>query len=202
MLSRVASLASRQVATTMESSSIRCLSNNSFRPHRRPGKNYRGLPKPLKKAAKVKGPKEPQDISTPRPTIDFSKIRVTNADDEPLNDLSDLGPLASAAIRRLRQNNATGELDLETQLKMMDYFTSATGSTEDLVGERRALALESFEGEDRDELLAEIDRFVNQERVEYMDLPETEPITLDDMKREESGGSTAIPPNQLAHGDW
>ena len=85
----------------------------------------------------------------------------------------------------------------------LSYLVSAPGSTEYLVGERRALALETSEGEDRDALYAEIDRLVEEERIKGLDLPPTERVTLDDMRREEASGTTRIPPNQLAHhGDW
>lgn len=63
---------------------------------------------------------------------------------------------------------AVADLDVETQLKMMDYFVSAPGSTEDLVGERRALSLESWDGTDRQALQEEIDRLIHQERIEII----------------------------------
>ena len=93
-------------------------------------------------------------------------------------------------------------MDLETKLKMMDYFTSAPGSTEDLVGERRILAMETPDEQERLALMKEIDRLVEEERLNHMELPATEPITVEELEKEQSSGSTHIPHNQLAHGDW
>lgn len=182
---------------------------STFRPSRRPGKTYqsRHQPKPLKRTKPVKGPKEPNDVSRTISKIDFSKIDITDVDDEPLDDWSDLGPLMTAAIQKARHEtaasaSASGPLDVETQLKMMDYFISAPGSTEDLVGERRALSLESWDGQDRDAIEREIDRLIHQERIDYMELPELDVPTLAEMEQESGTGSNKVPTNQLAHGDW
>lgn len=177
----------------------------SFRPGRRPGKDYqsRHQSKPLKRSKKAKGPREPNDVTRPIPKIDLSSIKITNAGDEPLNDLSELGPLFSAAIQRARHEGTAGnELDVETQLKMMDFLSSAPGSTEELVGERRALSLESWDGQDRQAIDEEIKRLVEQERLDYLDLEGTDIPSQEEMDKEAAGGASGIPPNQLAHGDW
>jgi hypothetical protein len=177
--------------------------NNKFRPRRRPGKQYRGMPQALKKPRKPKGPKEPQDISVKTPMIDFSNIKITDSGEvEDMEALTDMGPLANTVIQMMQQGKYD-KLDLETQLKMMDYFTSEAGSTEDLVGERRALALGAVDGLNREQVMFEIDRLVEEERLLNMELPPTDVLTLDDLKREESaGGSGQMPANRLAHGDW
>ena len=174
----------------------------------------------------LKGPPkkggDPNDVSTKPfpPKVDFSNIRITDVnvddedgdeDDSSVNPFVD-DPLMSSAIAMLRAgSNSTAtatttmsgnELDIESQLKMMDFFTSSPGSTEDLVGARRAVALEALQDEDPDHILQKIDEIVEQERLRYMDLPPTDPITLDEMNKEAGTGSTKIPPNQLAHGDW
>ena len=202
-------------------------SMKAFRPRRTPDTDYvtsvRKATNKKKSTKGKKGPKDPNDVSTSFPKIDFSNIRITEtvdegnevvSDDPTVNPFVD-DPLMSSAIEMLRagaasrNNNSTfatttsgNELDIESQLKMMDFFTSAPGSTEDLVGARRAVALEALEGEDPDQILQKIDEIVEQERLRYMDLPPTELITLDEMNNESSTGSTRIPPNQLAHGDW
>jgi hypothetical protein len=172
---------------------------------------------------KPKGVKDPNDASRPLPKVKFSDIRITDVDDldpeegsmEPF--LSD--PLMSNAIEMLRSGAASAgasggvgrhgkvtmsgnELDIESQLKMMDFFTSAPGSTEDLVGARRAVSLEALPHEDPNAILQQIDRLVEQERLQYMDLPPTDLVTIDEMNQDATTGSTRIPPNQLAHGDW
>eukprot|EP00529_Nitzschia_sp_RCC80_P020859 CAMPEP_0113473082 /NCGR_PEP_ID=MMETSP0014_2-20120614/17855_1 /TAXON_ID=2857 /ORGANISM="Nitzschia sp." /LENGTH=401 /DNA_ID=CAMNT_0000365827 /DNA_START=282 /DNA_END=1487 /DNA_ORIENTATION=+ /assembly_acc=CAM_ASM_000159 len=187
----------------------------TFRPRRKHDNDYlMSVRKSTKKKLKGKGPKDPNDVSTPFPKVDFGNIRITDVDegDEVVSDDSTVNPfvedpLMSSAIEMLRAGtNSTAtsgnELDIESQLKMMDFFTSAPGSTEDLVGSRRAVALEALEGEDPDQILQKIDEIVEQERLRYMDLPPTELITQAEMEKEASTGSTKIPPNQLAHGDW
>mmetsp|Transcript_3608 Transcript_3608/g.6783 ORF Transcript_3608/g.6783 Transcript_3608/m.6783 type:complete len:392 (+) Transcript_3608:3-1178(+) len=189
---------------------------SSFRPRRVPGKDYFRSHQKQKltgKPKKIKGPKEPFDVSTPLPQIDLSQMKITDVEDgedgdmEPM-DWSDLEPLMGDAIRSLRaqaqpnSGRAAMENDVEAQLRMMDFFTSAPGSTEDLVGARRAVALEAFEGEDTDAIMEDIDRLVDKERIDYMDLPPTDPISLEDLQKDANKGASQIPPNQLAHGPW
>jgi len=151
----------------------------------------------------VKGPKEPFDISRPIPKVDFSNITVTDTeeDDEDVDDLSAFGPMMKAALQKARYDGAT-DLDAETYLKMMDYFSAAPGSTEDLVGERRVLALESWDGTDRQAIQDEIDRLVEKERLDYLELPKSEIPDLSAMEQASRGGNSRVPPNQLAHGTW
>lgn len=191
-----------------------------FRPRRTPNQDYlRSVTRPSKlvQPKKEKGPREPNDISTPLPRVDLSNIAITDVAAEDLEEGDDVfwqDPLMAGAVQMLKAEASTGNtstsnnkrsghaLDIEGQLRMMDFFTSAQGSTEDLVGSRRAAALEAYQGEDPDDVLRRIDELVHQERIDYMDLPPTEPVTLDQMQKESSTGSTRIPPNQLAHGDW
>ena len=173
----------------------------------------------------VKGVKEPYDISTAIPRIDKSQIRIRDAlDADEDDDLTPLGPLMGGALRALRNENsqnASASIDvdeLESQfLRTMDFFTSETGSTEDLVGSRRAVAAETYSdpssgGVTAAEMLRRIDQLVDEERFEYMDLPKTESLGQQDQYFIGEGGDQAavggagtvnqIPPNQLAHGDW
>jgi hypothetical protein len=176
--------------------------SSSFSAPRRPGKSYqsRHQPKPLKRFKAPKGPREPNDISRPIPKIDLSKISVTDSSEDD-DDWSDLGPMMMAAIQKARHDGGA-DLDIETQLKMMDYFTSAPGSTEDQVGERRALSLESWDGKDRQAVQDEIDRLIHRERVDYLELPESDIPTPEEIELADAGGSRQIPSNQLAHGAW
>ena len=215
MISRATLIASRTSAIVECASSVRWFSGGSkktFRPRRRPGKNYRAAGASAFKKTHPKqnprGPKEPNDVSTPpRPMIDFSNIKITDVVDEeaytsPDELIAEFGNLTGGALRMARRELEQGEMDLETKLKMMDYFTSAPGSTEDLVGERRILAMETPDEQERLALMKEIDRLVEEERLNTMELPATEPITVEDLEKEQSSGSTHIPHNQLAHGDW
>ena len=213
MISRVALLATRRSTTVECVSGIRSFSNaNKFRPRRRPGKSYNAAGKFAAKKPHTKqrnkGKKEPNDVSTPpRPTIDFSNIKITDVEDEggeytAEELLAEFGPLAGGALNMERRAMESGELDIEAQLKMMDYFTSAPGSTEDMVAERRILAMETPDEQERLALMAEIDRLVEEERLKDMDLPHTEAITLEDLEKEQNSGATEVPQNQLAHGEW
>jgi hypothetical protein len=180
--------------------------SSSFRPRRAPGKDYYRSHQQKQhlvgKPKKVKGPREPYDVSTPVPQIDLNRLNITDVDADDPDEVEMFGPLIGDAIRSLQTQAKRPSMDVESQLRMVDFFTSAPGSTEDLVGSRRAVALEAFDGENTDDIMAEIDRLVDQERIDYMDLPPTDPIGLDDINREVNKGSNQIPSNQLAHGDW
>jgi hypothetical protein len=169
-----------------------------FRARRRPGKNYRPHD-PL--ASRVKGPKEPLDVTRSVPTIDMSNIKISDATEE--DELEAFGPMAADAIRLARRqilNPQEDPLDVETQMKMMDYFTAAPGSTEELVGERRALAYDMWDHEDRDEYAKGIDSMIDEERVDGLELDPLERVT--DAEVGENSDSVRIPENQLAHGEW
>jgi hypothetical protein len=163
------------------------------------------------KPKQVKGPKEPYDVSTPIPRIDLNQIKITNVDADKDEDYELFGPMIGDAIRSLRlqekrrrQNQPLldGANEIEAQLRVMDFLTSLPGSTEDLVGSRRAVAMEAYEGEQPDAIMAEIDRLVEQERTDYMELPPTDPISIEDIQKADNSGSSQIPLNQLAHGEW
>jgi len=174
------------------------------------------------KPKKLPGPREPNDVKTPLPRIDKSRIRIRDtldADEE--DDLTPLGTLMGGTLRALRAeaeananananvNAAVSDLDsLEAKLRTMDFFTSADGSTEDLVGARRAVAAETYDGS-ADEMLRKIDELVDEERFAYMDLPKTEFADASlaagdsgDPADVPGGAAIQIPRNQLAHGDW
>ena len=165
--------------------------------------------------SKPKGPKEPNDITRRIPKIDLNNIDITDVDAEPEDD-EWLDPLIALALEQAKQRGKYGntpstapamlkDLDVETQLKMMDYFVSQPGSTEDLVGERRILALEmdrEATPDDRQRFLDEIDQMIDHERINYLELPDTVIPTMQEMEASETGGIGKIPSNQLAHGDW
>ena len=181
----------------------------------------------LRKQRKESGIKEPFDIKTPIPKINKSQIKVTDclldADENEDDDLTELGTLMGGALRSLRaeqqakessSNNSNSSSsqqqdELEKQLRVMDFFISADGSTEDLIGSRRAVTADS-PLIDADTMLDRIDSLVDQERFDYMELPKTDPITQADILKGndassgKGGGNTIgqIPANQLAHGDW
>jgi len=162
------------------------------------------------KPKKVSGPKEPNDVKTPLPKIDKSQIRIRDTlDAEEEDDLTSLGTLMGGTLRALRAEAAKAsslQLDsIESKLKTMDFFTSADGSTEDLVGARRAVSAETYDHSDvsAEEMLSRIDELVDQERFDYMELPKTEfAASMSDESSQDMGTTSQIPHNQLAHGDW
>lgn len=169
------------------------------------------------KPKKNSGQKDPNDIKTPLPKIDKSQIRIRDTlDAEEEDDLTPLGTLMGGALRALRaeaeaqsqaNNNINSESfdSLESKLRTMDFFTSADGSTEDLVGARRAVSAETYDHSDvsPEEMLTRIDQLVDQERFDYMELPKTEFAASDiGDSSEDLGATSQIPHNQLAHGDW
>lgn len=184
-----------------------------------------------------RGPKSPWDVSKPIPTIDWSNISVTDIPDRQVdaderlvteddNDELWFGPLANETIKMLREGKnshtggrifaegeegGAGSLDwTETQLKQLDAFTSEIGSTEDLVGQRRALAMESLQNENRAAIIDTMDKYFHDHALwENLDLNMTdEPSEIMDSLSASSNNNatgtttTQIPHNQLAHGDW
>jgi hypothetical protein len=153
----------------------------------------------MKRPVLPKGPKEPNDITRRVPKIDLTNMTINDIDAEPEDD-EWLDPLIAMALEQAKESGLDS-LDIETQLKMMDYFVSQPGSTEDRVGERRIMALEGWD-QDRQKIADEIDRLVDQERVNYLELPVTEIPTKQQLEASETGGIAKIPSNQLAHGEW
>jgi hypothetical protein len=194
-------------------SSMRFLSSRTgnkkkydFRPRRRTPRTYRPVDA---KAFKPKGPKEPFDISrSPRRIVTPADIKITDATEE--DELEAFGPLAADAIRLARKHGDdlfTGgkpgsKYDVETQLRMMDYFTSAPGSTEDLVGERRALAFDMWDFEDRDHYATAVAEMIEEERIRSLEMAPTQRERDEDLEPEIDSSETSIPSSQLAHGEW
>lgn len=121
------------------------------------------------------------------------------------------GPFGADAIRHTikeREERGGRPLDPEELLKMADYITAEAGSTEDLVGERRALALDGWDDEDREEYIEEMNEFVEEERIKQMGLDEAEAkhsytgdeYDVDEYYDEDPEEERNI--NQIAFGDW
>ena len=183
-------------------------SNNSsgnipFTPRRRASKEYRPLkPRPTKK----KGPLDPYITENP-----LEKKIVLGEVEDASDELEEtFGTFGADAIRHtIKERNERGgkPLDPEELLKMADYITAEAGSTEDLVGERRALALDGWDDEDREEYLKEVDEFIEKERINQMGLDEQEAMYSytkeeDDVDDDEEDPEEQRDINQIAHGDW
>lgn len=92
------------------------------------------------------------------------------------------------------------EQNAEDHLRLADFWTSARGSTEDLVGRRRAL----MDEEDPESIIRELERMQDEEqtrdfRLGEDDLGDNQETNNDMNGRMMDDGSD---PNQLAHGPW
>lgn len=193
---------------------VRFLSDNAnadpapFRPRRRGSKNYRPLKaRPLRK----KGPIDPITLVEPG---DGKVVLGAHPSDDPLE--ADFGPLAADAIRYIekeRKERGGKPLDVEEELRMADYLTTEIGTTEHMVGERRALALTAWDEKDRSTFMKNLEEFLEEERKNE--------IIREDEDQEEEGSELQLPeeeeeedeqevnaqgevqdPNQLAFGEW
>jgi len=190
-----------------------------FRPRRRSTKDYR----PIKP-----GPKKFRD---PTPGNDHKFIELTGD----MNKKAPFGPLAQDAIegvRRERQRNLlhkmTYEEKVEEEMRMLDYFLAEDGSTEDQVGERRALSIDMDTEEEREEFLAKMDQLARdanlrdvgadpafEERETRTLLAEKakaeknrRPFQMPDFEEfgheeeEDKNPEVYLDPNQNAYGEW
>ena len=184
---------------------------SGFRPRRRPDSNYR----PIKA-----GPKKIWDSS---PGNDHKFFNLAKPADQPIDDLDEnFGKLGGEFLRTFRKQreeafrNKAGHFDqAEEDLRMMDYYLAEPGSLEDLVGERRALAKDFDNEQERLEFLSWLGRLEDESRRGEMRLDpigmiskteklfspyEDEPDK--DQDDEDRDPDVYLDPNQLAHGDW
>jgi small subunit ribosomal protein S5 len=207
-------------ATYQDSSARRFSSNNSknwnrnnkgFRPRRRPDRNYR----PIKP-----GPKKAFD---PSPGNDHKFINLDKPSDNPIDEYDEnFGKLGGEFIRHYRKQreeafrNKAGYYDpTEEDLRMIDYYLAETGSLEDLVGQRRALAKDLNTEQERAEYVAWLQRLEDEDRRSNMRLDPPDPVDKNeklfspyeddddqDNDDDDKDPDVYLDPNQLAHGDW
>lgn len=189
-----------------------------FRPKRRPDQKYRPV---------TAGPKRIRD---PSPGNDHKFVElggvVKNAKDE-LD--STFGTFGGDLIRqvhkqraRMQENQLPHDDGIDEHLRMVDYYLAEKGTTEDLVGERRALAIDLDTDEERAEFLADLEKMAEEGRFRDLNLDDRSPTALRERekKKKEIGGmvspfqdddgddddnkdpDVSLDPNQLAHGDW
>jgi hypothetical protein len=153
-------------------SPCRYMSSDSrkFRPARRPSRNYRPISprKKLDEASLRSNAKNPLHSD-----IDPMRVELGNVKN-PSDELeAAFGPLAADVLRDVRREMALkrkdGEEDaFEEELRMADYLTAKTGSTEDLVGERRALAFDIPDEKERIRFMEELDSLVEERQQEEL----------------------------------
>jgi small subunit ribosomal protein S5 len=176
---------------------------SSFRPRRNPSKSYRpfAVLKPKKKQA------------------DWNPVQLGNVKN-PLDDLdATFGPLAADVIRvarrerEIRRKGLDEEDSFEKELRMANYFTAATGSVEDMVTERRALAMDIPDENERRTFLDDLETMIEVKQREIMKLDGSDERDEEDEDREsdpseeeefddERDPDVHIDHTQLAHGDW
>jgi len=175
--------------------------SGAFRPRRR-------TPKAITKgaSAKVRSKKSPK----PTPIRDGG-TSSTNETMPSNTDLKEIfSPDVAEAIRYLKraQSERGSPVRLpthETSLKAADYFASPRGTTEDLVGTRRASMDVALE--DRESTMDELNALVNEERDKQWNIlnnDEIEDKEWDDPEAsaEDIEESEKLDPNQKAFGPW
>lgn len=211
-------LVSSSVADARAFSSNNNKRGDAFRPKRRSDQRYR----PVKA-----GPKKIRD---PNPRNDHKFIDLGSVVKNPKDELdSAFGPLGGDFIRHLRKERARAEENqllhddgAEESLRMVDYYLSQQGSVEDLVGQRRALAMDFDTEEEREEFLADLTRMEEEDRTKDLNVENQSPTWLKKLAKKTSESATLfspfdedaegddedkdpevyLDPNQLAHGDW
>ena len=146
-----------------------------FRPRRRPSENYR--PVQIRRPT-IPGPRDPLTYD-PIGREEVILGEYAGARD-PLE--RDFGPLVADMLRDRERAKRLGgrELTVEEYLQMADYMTSEPGSLEEKQGERRALALDMWNDEDRDEFMATVDRLVESARIADLGLGDDDDDDDDD----------------------
>ena len=186
---------------------------SGFRPRRRPDRNYR----PIKPGAKK--------FFDPSPGNDHKFINLEKPAENPIDEYDEnFGKLGGEFLRHYRKQreeslrNKTGYFDqAEEDLRMMDYYLAESGSLEDLVGERRALAKDFDNEQERLEYLSWLSRLEDEDRRSNMRLDPPDAFSKteslfspyadqgvddDEGDNDDRDPETYLDPNQLAHGDW
>ena len=171
---------------------------SGFRPRRRVPRTYRPLQARPKPKAR-RGPPNGSDTLFPH-TVEQelgSDARRPSTELEQAYGLDAAEALHSLARRKERG----GSPDIEAQLRAVDYLTAPSGSTEDMVGERRA-AMESWTEEERRDFTETLDKLIEEERVRGLKLTS---VDADDDMTKKKGSvpqDARIDPNQRAFGQW
>lgn len=164
----------------------------AFRPRRRVPRSYRPLqPRPKPKAAK--GPANKSDFLFFK---NDPKARL-NPDSKDLNE--QFGGEAADFLRNARREaERGGPMDIEAQLRAIDYLTAPQGSTEDLIGERRG-RMDAWTEEER-ESLAGFDDLIEEERIRGLKINEHD---MEDIRKpKDLIRKPKFDPNQRAFGQW
>jgi small subunit ribosomal protein S5 len=187
-------------------------SYGTFRPRRRPNKNYRPI------QVGVKRVHDPLPAN-PKKFVNLAKLAAEEDDGGLEASFGELGAEFIDSVQRDRkrkfENNMTDSETMEDAIRSLDYYMAQTGTTEDVAGMRRALAHDLDTQEERDELVEELENMERELRLKDL---KVDPESLeeefgndhnldgeredDDFMGGEDDPATTLDPNQLAHGEW
>ncbi len=169
---------------------------HSFRPRRQTPKHMLDAPTPKIRSKKSKAP------------INLTKV-------SPNDSLESIyGHTAATAIRHIRKaKQDKGVIHKETVfssadeiMRAADYLTAATGSTEDLVGERRGLMMDAWDLEHAEKFQKELDEVIlEQSEFAFQDIPWKEDggdSAQSSVVGKSNLNDTEEDPNQKAFGPW
>jgi len=149
-----------------------------FRP-RRPSRY--GLDRILSRAVPPRGPLDPNSFDTRREPIILDRDSEEDVDDEEISTAylnasfdpelteKEIGPAAAALIRSAMLERANNFNDIETVLRDINTIVAPRGSTEALIGARRAL-LEMETEEERKEYENTLQKILDEERIRSLEL--------------------------------
>lgn len=197
-------------------------SRKSFRPSRRPSRNYRPVSPLVTKSTKQLELDLKANTNNPL----YEEINPAAVDLDKVIEFDDelestFGPLQAGVIRNIRQEierKKSGELsdEVEEDLRMADYLTAELGSTEDLVFARRLLATGIPDEEERKKYVAELAALIEKKQEEdvlgeYLEDTKSRDVekraSMFQSNQDEGDAADIDPevfldPNQLAHGEW
>jgi len=195
--------------------------NKKFSPRRRPSANYRPVAPRGDKYQNKKGDKgfpyghnkifRHGDHITRLGGDEQNPATGSELDPYDEDGLSaQFGPQIARGIRTMQREQSVfkgRKPTVDDFLRDMDYLTAAPGSTEDLMGERRALSFETSSEEEKEKFLKDLDDMVERQRVKDLELePYEDPFEEDGkpgpVNMDMNDPFTSINPNQLAYGEW
>jgi len=210
-------------ATAALDTCVRCLSgkHKKFTPRRRPNKNYRPT-KPrvekLKFGGVTFGAGDEKDVlplggRATATQLSRQGLDVQNKDEEHYDKWeTEFGPKYGPAARYLRREQDSPKETVEDNMRDMDYLSSAPGSTEELVYERRALSEEFETPEEGERFMKGLDDMVERQGINDMRWTPDEPLNglpddeddklTGDAEFDFSDPEAGINPNQKAYGEW
>ena len=158
----------------------------SFRPRRRPHKDYRPvkIPRPV-----VPGPRDPLTYDPEgREPIDLGEYLDGRDELE-----RDFGPIIADGLRdAMRRKRLGRDVTVEEYLQMADYMTAEPGSLEEKMGERRGMALDAWDETDRKQFLEALDEALEEVKLKDLALDDDyDDDKADSIQQDDKGKSAS-----------